>query len=218
MAVAMAIGLWMWDEISFDHYHENHRQIAQVAVTQTFSGNIYTGTTVSLPLGESLHTGYTDDFRYIALASFPDEYVLSRGDKLISGSGMWVQPDFPVMMTLKMEKGVRTALKDPSTLLISASLATTLFGEEDPLNKTIRLDDKTNMVVGGVYEDLPRNTTFYDTKFLLPWDNPLFSYPMLAARQDWDHRTGPIVRPIEQERQPGRSGRQDQEHHLPAYQ
>ena len=187
MTVAMAIGLWIWDEISFDHFHENHRQIAQVAVTQTFSGNMYTGTTVSLPLGESLHTGYTDDFRYIAQTSFPDEYVLSRGDKFISGSGLWVQADFPVMMTLNMEKGVRTALKDPSTLLISASLANTLFGEEDPLNKTVRLDNKTNMVVGGVYKDLPRNTTFYDTKFFLPWDNPLFSYPLVASRQDWDN-------------------------------
>ena len=187
MAVATAIGLWIWDEISFDSFHENHRQIAQVAVTQTFDGGMYTGTTIAMPLGESLHTGYADDFRYIALTSFNDEHVLSRGDKFISGSGMWVQADFPVMMTLKMEKGIRTALKDPSTLLLSASMANTLFGDEDPLNKTVLLDNKTNMKVGGVYKDLPRNTSFYDAKFFLPWDNPLFSYPLIAAKEDWDN-------------------------------
>ena len=33
------------------------------------------------------------------------------------------------------------------------------------------MDNKLDMKVGGVYEDLPHNTTFYDTKLLLPWDN-----------------------------------------------
>jgi putative ABC transport system permease protein len=129
MTVSMAIGLWIWDEISFNTYHENHRLIAQVGVTQIFNGPAQTEMTVAMPLGESLRTDYADDFRYVALASPNDEHTLSRGDKIISGSGMWVQADFPVMMTLKMEKGHRAALKDPSTLLLSASMAHTLFGD-----------------------------------------------------------------------------------------
>jgi ABC-type antimicrobial peptide transport system permease subunit len=187
MTAALGIGLWIWDEISFDYFHENHRQIAQVYVTQTFGTAVYTGSTVSMPLGESLRTDYADNFRYIAMASFNDADVFSRGDKMISSFGMWVQPDFPVMMTLKMKSGVRTALKDPSTLLLSASLAKSLFGDEDPQNKTVRLDNKTNLVVGGVFEDLPRNSSFYDTKYFLPWDNPQFSSTLAMGRQDWDN-------------------------------
>jgi putative ABC transport system permease protein len=187
MAVSMAIGLWIWDEISFDSFHENHRQLSQVGVTQTFGGSTNTEMTVAIPLAGLLRTRYADDFRYVALASKNDEHTLLRGEKVISGSGMWVQPDFPVMMTLKMEKGIRTALKDPSTLLMSASLAHSLFGDEDPLNKTVRVDNISNMIVGGVYEDLPRNSTFHDAKFFLPWSNPLFSDSLLlAASQSWD--------------------------------
>ena len=187
MTAALGIGLWIWDEISFDHFHENHGQIAQVYVTQTFGTVVYTGSTVSMPLGESLRAGYANNFRNIAMASFNDADVFSRGDKMISSTGMWVQPDFPVMMTLKMKSGVRTALKDPSTLMLSASLAKSLFGDEDPQNKTVRLDNKTNLVVGGVFEDLPRNSSFYETKYFLPWDNPMFSSTLAMGRQDWDN-------------------------------
>jgi cytoskeletal protein RodZ len=30
MAVAILIGLWIWDELSFDKYHQNYNSIAQV--------------------------------------------------------------------------------------------------------------------------------------------------------------------------------------------
>src|SRR5690606_24455167 len=41
----------------------------------------------------------------------------------------------------------------------------------DPVNKTVRIDNRMEMVVGGVYEDLPFNTTFRETQLLLPWEN-----------------------------------------------
>ena len=187
MTAALGIGLWIWDELSFDRFHKNHGQIAQVYVTQTFGSIVYTGSTVSLPLGESLYSDYADNFDNVAMTSFTDADVFSKGDKLISSTGIWVQPDFPVMMTLKMKSGVRTALKDPSTLLLSASLARSLFGAEDPQNKTVRLDNNINMIVGGVFEDLPRNSSFYDNKYFLPWGNPIFQSTLAMGRQDWDN-------------------------------
>ncbi len=187
MTAALGIGLWIWDELSFDRFHENHGQIAQVYVTQTFGSIVYTGSTVSLPLGESLYSDYADNFDNVAMTSFTDADVFSKGEKLISSTGIWVQPDFPVMMTLKMKSGVRTALKDPSTLLLSASLARSLFGAEDPQNKTVRLDNNINMIVGGVFEDLPRNSSFYDNKYFLPWGNPVFQSTLAMGRQDWDN-------------------------------
>ena len=49
---------------------------------------------------------------------------------------------------------------DPSTILINASLAKTFFGDADPINKMIRLDNKDNYKVAGVFEDFPHNTSF----------------------------------------------------------
>jgi putative ABC transport system permease protein len=83
---------------------------------------------------------------------------------------MWVEPNFPSMFSLKMIKGIRSGLADPSSILLSSSVARSLFGKEDPVNKIIKLDNKESYKVTGVFEDLPRNTTLYETKILLSWN------------------------------------------------
>jgi putative ABC transport system permease protein len=170
MAVAMLIGLWIWDELSFDHYHSNHDKLARIMATQTFSGETATGPTTTVPVEKELRTKYAGDFKRLSL-TWNSTNILAAGDKKISRPGLWAQPDLPEMLTLKMNKGSRNAFKDPSSIMLSQSVATALFGNDDPVNKTVRVDNKTDMKVAGVYDDLPRNTTLYGTKFLLPWDN-----------------------------------------------
>ena len=48
MAVAILIGLWMYDELSFDTYHPNHDRIAQVMQHQVYNGVISTGFPIPL--------------------------------------------------------------------------------------------------------------------------------------------------------------------------
>jgi len=170
MAVAILIGLWIWDELSFDHYHNNHNKLAWAMTTQTFNGETDTYPNICVPLEKELRIKYASDFKRLSI-TWNSTNILAVGDKQISQTGLWAQPDLPEMLTLKMNKGSRSAFNDPSSILLSASVATALFGNEDPTNKTVRVDNKTDMKVAGVYEDLPRNTTLYGTKFLLPWDN-----------------------------------------------
>lgn len=170
MAVASLIGLWVWDEVSFDTYHHHYKRLARVMVNATWQEGIYTGGTVSIPMGYELRDKYTTDFSHVALASHPSAHILAAGDKKISQTGLWVQDAFPVMFTLKMLSGTPDALKDPSSVLLSRSAARSLFGEADPLNKTLRLNNQMDMRVAGVYEDLPNNTTLHDVKVLLPWE------------------------------------------------
>jgi putative ABC transport system permease protein len=55
MAVAMLIGLWIWDELTYDHYHKNHDQLAQVMTTSSGNGGeLNTGPGVASPLGNEL--------------------------------------------------------------------------------------------------------------------------------------------------------------------
>ena len=42
MDVALLIGLWIWDELSFDSHFKNHNRLAQVMVSQTIKGETYT--------------------------------------------------------------------------------------------------------------------------------------------------------------------------------
>src|SRR3954469_4797086 len=191
MAVAMLIALWIWDEVTFDNYHTNHKQLAQVMTTFFDDKNeAGTGEAVAIPIGNELRTKYASDFKNISMASWNFGHVLAVGEKKITANGMWVESNFPSMFTVRMLKGNINALSDPSTILINASLAKTLFGEADPINKMIKLDNKDNYKVAGVFEDFPHNTTLSDTKLLLPWKKYITTEEWLKnAATQWNNHS-----------------------------
>ena len=168
-AIALLIGLWIWDEVSFDRYHRHYDRLAEVMDTHTFKGEISTDDGIAIPLATILRSRYGADFRHVAVV-FPNwTHTIAVGDKKIAVSGEWVEPDLPEMLTLNMLSGKREALQDPSSVLITRSLARALFGDAGPVGKPVRLDNMIALRVGGVFEDLPRNTSFYGTQLFLPW-------------------------------------------------
>src|SRR5688572_28133013 len=80
MAVALLIGLWVWDEITFDAYHKNNHRLAGVMSTVTFDGETSTNMWSSVPLASELRDKYPGDFKNIALVS-NGRHVLAAGDK-----------------------------------------------------------------------------------------------------------------------------------------
>jgi putative ABC transport system permease protein len=190
MAVALLIGLWILDEWSFDRFHSNHKNIAQVMNTRFSEGEGTTTEQISIPVSTEFRTHYAADFKRVAMVFLNYTHVLAVGDKKISQSGVWAQPDFPEMLDLKMITGRQDALKDPSSTLISRSVAFALFGNEDPMNKIIRLDNMADVKVAGVFEDLPENTTFYNTRIFLAWDKAIttFGGGIKDSEQEWTTR------------------------------
>ncbi len=185
MAVAMLIGLWIWDELSFNKYHENYDHIAAVMQHETYNGTISTGATIPLPLDASIRKDYGSDFKYIVMSSWTENHTLIVGDKKISYKGNFMGSYAQEMFTLKMLEGNRNSLKDRSSILISQSVAKALFGNENALNKVISLDDKTVFKVSGVYEDLPHNTTLHDVAFIGPWEYYITSPGNERSLSDW---------------------------------
>ena len=74
------------------------------------------------------------------------------------------------MLSLKMLQGIWNSLNDPASILLSASAAKAYFGNENPINKLIKIDDKPVVKVAGVYKDFPHNSTFADLNFISTWD------------------------------------------------
>jgi ABC-type antimicrobial peptide transport system permease subunit len=167
MAVAMLIGLWVYDELSYNTYHKNYDQIAQVVENQTLEQGIQTYRALPLPLSQELRTKYASDFKSV-VASSEFNQILAYDDKKITRFGSFAEADFPEMMTLSMLRGARQGIQSPNTVLLSASTAKALFGDIDPLRKTIKIGNRYTVQVSGVFEDLPRNTTFKDLAFIAP--------------------------------------------------
>jgi putative ABC transport system permease protein len=187
MAVAMLIGLWIRDELSFDTYHANHHRLAEIMGIETFNGQVTVEVNAAVPLADELHSRYPGDFKNLALTA-TNVHVLEAGDKKITQWGTWAQPAFPAMFSLRMVEGDQGGLKDPGSILLSQWLAKSLFGPNDPMGKLVRVDNKTDMRVAGIYEDLPQNTTLFGTDFLLAWDNKDNRGASDSAADDWyDH-------------------------------
>jgi len=190
MAVAMLIGFWMFDELTYDHYHANHKKIAQVMITQTFNNETGTGQAMAIPLGVELRNKYTSDFKYVTLCSWNFGFVVGAGEKKLSKSGMWVQPEFPTMMGLETISGNLKALTDLSSVLIDHSLAVALFGNDNVLGKRVRMNNKYDFKVAGVYKDIPKNSSFNDTHFLMAWDKYMTTEDWLKrAATQWDNHS-----------------------------
>jgi putative ABC transport system permease protein len=175
MAVAILIGLWIWDELSYDKYHKNYNRIAQVWQHVINNGNV--GSQMANPalMGEEIRNNFGSDFKYVLQASWNNTHILTSGEKKFNKDGYYFEPQVTEMLSLKMIKGTRDGLKEPYSILLSASTAKAYFGEVDPMNQVIRIDNKYDVKVTGVYEDLPHNTFFRNMNYLLPWELYLIS-------------------------------------------
>jgi putative ABC transport system permease protein len=172
LTVAMIIGLWVYDELSFNTYFKNYDHIAQVTKAGSFQGKYYQGQTyLPYPLIEELKTNYASDFKHIVPTSGPGGFdvVLSDGDKMLTKKGQWIGEGAPEMLTLDMKYGNWSGLNEPNAIMISESTAKALYGESDPLGKVLKVNNGSEVTITGVYGDFPKNTEFYGLQFFRPW-------------------------------------------------
>lgn len=208
MAVALLIGLWVYDELSFDKYHKNYERIGLVMQNVSFDVEKTTYAYSPIPLGEELRSKYPD-FESVAVTK-NQGLILASGDKKFSKSGSSVEPDFLDIMSVKILAGNGSGLKEVNSIMLSESLAKAFFGTGNPLNKVIKIDDKLDVRVTGVYEDFPDNSSFKEIAFFIPWtlaiakdeyvrksvdawdENSFQVYGLLKEGADFDQVSGKI--------------------------
>ncbi|MCU0326309.1 MAG: ABC transporter permease [Spirosomaceae bacterium] len=176
MAVATLIGLWIWDELSFNKSFKNYSKLGQVQLYQTFNGQRGPQSAIPLPLAKALKN--YPDLKEVALASWDFEHIVAVNDNKFTKQGLYTEPNLPKMFSLDMLNGTQNGLQDINVIMISESLAKSLFGSTDVVGKVIKLDNKANMSVTGVFRDFPYNTQFRNISFFLPWKYYL-------SEQDW---------------------------------
>ena len=185
MAVAIQIGLWMYDELSFDRNFANYDRIARVIQHVSNNGEVQTWHTVPYPLAEELRKNYGSDFKKVVMAGGWTEHILAyNGDNKLSKVGAYFEPGAPEMFSLKMMQGNWNSLDDPSSILLSASAAKACFGNENPVNKTLVIDKQVTVKVTGVYEDFPRNSSFASLDFISTWQAFVNSNNWIKTMED----------------------------------
>jgi ABC-type antimicrobial peptide transport system permease subunit len=160
MAVALLIGLWVYDQSTYDRFLPGYQQAYQVRFNYHNKGDIQTQSEVCLPLAAALKKDIPE-IADVAPAFGPVTNTLALGDKKLHPHGMIGGDDFLKIFQFPVLKGnAATALKDRYSIVLTQSTAKALFGDADPINKIIRIDNFEDRIVTAVIKDIPRNSSF----------------------------------------------------------
>jgi len=187
MAVALLIGLWVRHEASYDAFNVHRAQIAWIKKKNLFNGQKHVQNGVMLPLYDELKNNYPE-VKHITRLDWGGDHSLVTGDKKIMKSGHYADPDILRMFSFPLVKGnIDQVLKDPYSIVLTESLAKALFGGADPIGRTVKMDNQSNLVVTGVLKDIPENSSLtFD--FLVPFTlNIATSDFVKGAQQQWQN-------------------------------
>ena len=199
IACASLILLWVEDEVSFDRAVPNHDHIARVFERQIHDGKVGAFQATPAPLGPAIAR---DIPGLLKVARTTNNINLTQslgvGEKVITEQGNLGDSTLLSMLSLQFVRGEAAhAFDQPHSLVISETLAAKLFGNTNPVGKTILVEHKDNYVVSGVFKDIPANSSirfswlmpFVNFETAMPWAknwdaNGVATYVQLAPNAD----------------------------------
>jgi ABC-type antimicrobial peptide transport system permease subunit len=189
MAVAMIIGLWIYDEVSANKHFPNYGSIYQVMMNQTFDGVRGSQMALPFPMGEELKTKYPD-FKGVAMCDWGSRRSLIYGEKKLIRYGHFIGEDAVNMFSLKILNGDKNPLHDPYSIVLTDETAKMLFGNEDPIGKIVKVDNQTNLKVTAVVPKQPKNSSLtFD--YLIPFQlmETIYSWIKLYHKTNWGNNS-----------------------------
>jgi ABC-type antimicrobial peptide transport system permease subunit len=167
MAVALLIGLWVYEQYSFDKFLPEYQSVYRVQRNFNSNGDTLTFQTTSLKLADALRT-QIPEIEYVAESDWTGNHGLIVGDRKLYVNGAIAGTDILKIFQYSFIKGnANTAFRDPYSIVLTQSLAKSFFGNEDAMNKLVRFDNAHDLKVTGVIKDVPENASF-SFKYIVP--------------------------------------------------
>ena len=183
LTCSILILLWIKDEMSYDRFHENSDEICSVLIQYNNKGIYQEFTQGALPI--ALKEEFPEILNSTKLSPlWPlDKNPIKYEDKSFVMIGGVADPSFFDIFSFPFVKGdSQTALSEPNSVVVTKETATRLFGDEDPLNKSVQFEiwgGWRNVNISGVIKDFPHNSSIkFD--FVIP------SSLMKRFRKTWD--------------------------------
>ncbi|MES1221060.1 MAG: ABC transporter permease [Bacteroidota bacterium] len=169
MTCTLFILLWVQDELGYDKFHKNYDNTYKVIANRDFNNQIFTDPNMVLPLAKTIEAEIPE-VKNATVITYPQDLIMANGDTKVKKTGYFVNEKFFDVFTWKFLQGsAATALNDPNNIVLTRSAAKVFFGNADPINKILRIDNTRDAKVTAVVEDVPGNSTLqYD--FLMPFN------------------------------------------------
>jgi len=169
LAATLLILLWVQNELSYERYNLNGEDIYRVEQDQFYSGERYHVTVTPHPSGPVWMENIPEIKEQTRINRLPrilfrqGENVFFESSVIAADSGLFRMFTLPFLLG-----DSKSALNSPYSIVLSEKLATKYFGEENPLGKTITLENSAQLMVTGVMKDLPKNSV-YSYEAVLPY-------------------------------------------------
>jgi ABC-type antimicrobial peptide transport system permease subunit len=169
IAATAIILIWIEYEVSFDKFHEKGDRIfIAYNLDKNTQGEYWAWNTTPKVMASAIQQDYPE-VEKTTRVNWPYSALFSYEDKRIKASGNIVDSSFLSVFTFPLLFGrAEQVLMEPNNIVITKSFAAELFGNADPMGKTILLENEYSFTVSGVLEDLPDNSRFA-FKYLVPW-------------------------------------------------
>lgn len=178
MASALLILLWIQNELSFDRFYKKTDRTYLMYNRDKFDGELWSWNNTPKIMGPTLQTDYPEVENMARYNNIT--FLASVGETHLNERGAFVDSGFLNIFDFPMLQGdPDQALKGAYNIVLTKKFATSLFGNTDPMGKTVRIDSNANFIVTGVLKDLPSNTSL-DFDYLLPWS--------FMTRLGWDDK------------------------------
>ncbi|MBA4057325.1 MAG: hypothetical protein C0490_21605, partial [Marivirga sp.] len=181
MAFSILIFLWIRDELNVDQFHTNSPRLYRVLQSQYYEDGKVTISDHTSALLASALTEEMPEVEKAIMVSQADRWTFSVADKLSKEQGCFASEDLFLMFTFPFIAGdPKNCLVSEDQIVISQKLATKYFGTQNPLGKSIRIDNSKDHYVSGVFKDIPKHSSL-QFDFLLPYKE----YEKLPWAKDW---------------------------------
>jgi len=180
---SILILLWVDNEIHYDRFLPKVDRLEQVYVNAEFNGKINSWRSVPLPTYEAMKSADSHIARVCVTGWGSDRLVAYKNTRIIKRS-YYVSEEFLEMFEFPLINGeAASVLDDPTSIVLTESLAKSLFGEEDPMGKFVKIEDRSLLKVTGILKDIPENSSF-QFDYLMTWKHRESINPWVVENKD----------------------------------
>lgn len=165
LSCCLLLVLYVFDERSYDRFHDGAEHIYRVNTTYQYegaSGKMYNTTTALLPGVLKEFSEIKTGTRLFDVSMFSPVVVQHDNEKYQEKKFLYADSTFFDVFSHELLQGnPKTALIQPNSLVLTESTAKKYFGEADPMGKLLRVNNSKDFQVTGVVKDIPHNTHFH---------------------------------------------------------
>jgi putative ABC transport system permease protein len=166
LACCMFIALYVYNELAYDRYPEKADQMYRVEINATGNGTVETYPNVDIAVGEGMKNAFPEVQSYTRLLNSREIFVKQGPIQFKEKNLAYVDSNFMQLFSIPLIEGnIKTALKEPNSIVLTKAFAKKYFGNEEPLGKSL-IEGITTFKVTGMIDKVPNNSHFHFDAFM----------------------------------------------------